>query len=165
MGLGAGACDAPGMKVFVSCFALVLAGCTAGVTAAYGAQPVHPAVALADGDLPLIVPDAQIFVVQASACRRPLFEAGVSLFTEAAPFESLAPGDIIVFRDPETGQPTVERVLARRDEAHVDAGGTGCRPIGRAAYLGRVFGVVYTRASRKERSVAAEDRGHRQGAH
>lgn len=145
------------MNAIGSTFAIGL-GWAAGVFGAWAAQPVQPAIALPGDELSAIIPDAQIFLVQATDCARPLFDDGVALITEAAPFELLAPGDIVVFRDAETGQTIVERVLARRDEAHVTAGPARAA-IGRSAYIGRVFGVFYTRGPHEERPVADRDEG------
>lgn len=131
------------MKAFASVLiSVVLAGSAARAS---GAQVVHPGVISAGDELLAIVPGTRIYVVESAAGPRPLFDTGAALLTESAPYEELEIGDIVILRDPQSGESVVERILRRREDGDLMAG-SETLPLTPSTYLGRVFGVFYASA-------------------
>lgn len=100
-----------------------------------------------------VVSGTEVFTVLPTGSMRPTFDANTVLLTEPAAFQDLEIGDIVVFLHRKSGQRIVHRILERRDGGYWTKGDRGRRMddelVTSANYLGRVYGIIYTRKSGK----------------
>lgn len=100
-----------------------------------------------------VVSGTEVFTVMPTGSMRPAFDANTVLLTEPAAFRELQIGDIIVFRHRKSGQRIVHRIIERRDGGYWTKGDHSARMddelVTPANYVGRVYGIIYTRKSSK----------------
>ena len=93
------------------------------------------------------VPKTKVFTVQPTGSMRPLFDEHAILLVEAAPFEDLKIGDIVLFDDARRGITIVHRIIQQKGDGFWTKGDHNGRMddilVTRKNYQGRLYGIVY----------------------
>lgn len=90
----------------------------------------------------------RIYGVQGTGSMRPLFDSNAIVLSEAAAFDHLRVGDIVLFQHPTLETAVVHRIVEKRGHGFWTKGDHNGRMddvlVTRGNYLGRVYGILYT---------------------
>lgn len=110
-----------------------------------------PLARLAGARLSPLIKGTRVFTVAATGSMRPAFDDNTVLLTEPSPFRDLRIGDIVVYRHRGSGLRVAHRIIERREGGYWTKGDRSQRMddelVTEANFIGRVYGILYTRRS------------------